>query len=101
MAEAVSGGQQRGEVRGDAEKRRMSERRQPAISDQQIEAQRKDRRDQDLASEIDVKIAGEEREGRQQHGKNRERQSAHAPARPNSPCGRKAMTTIIGRNRMM
>ena len=41
------------------------------------------------------------RADRSAHPPRRERCSRHAPTRPNNPCGRNAMTKIIGRNRMM
>ena len=101
MSEAVAAGQQRRDIGGDAEIRGVPERRHAAKADQQIEAEREDRRDQDLAGEVDVEIAGKERQQQQQCGEQGCGDPLHAPTRPNRPCGRNAMTKIIGRNRMM
>ena len=101
MPKAVSACQQRGNIGGDAEIGRVSERCHPAKADQQVQAEREDRRDQDLAGEIDVEIAGEERQQKKQCGEQGCGNPFHAPTRPNRPCGRNAMTKIIGRNRMM
>ena len=46
----------------------MSERGHAAEADQQIEAEREDRCDQDLACEVDVEIAREQRQQQKQSG---------------------------------
>src|SRR5258706_360823 len=77
--------------------------RPPAVADQQIQARGEYRGDENLAGEIDVVLAGDP-------GKSREGQGEQDPGplfhvvytvrRPNSPRGRNAITTIIGRNRI-
>src|SRR5207302_9164822 len=48
--------EQRGGIRRDAEIRRMAERRQPAVAEQQIDARRENGEDEDLARQIDVEL---------------------------------------------
>ena len=79
----------------------MSERSHAAEADQKIEAEGEDGSDQDLAREVDVKISRQERRQKQRSAKQGCADPLHAPTRPNRPCGRNAMTKIIGRNRMM
>src|SRR5258708_39683782 len=70
----------------------------PAIAREEIQAEREERRDQDLAGEIDIKIACEGRQQEKKATKQGGGNPFHAPTRPNKPWGRNAMTKIIGRN---
>jgi len=62
VAKSVPACQQRREVGGNTKVGGVSERGHPAETDQEIEAECKYRRDQDLACEIDVEIAREQRQ---------------------------------------
>ena len=90
----------RGEVRGEPEPGGVAERGQPAVADQEVQARREGRRDEDLAREVDVVLAGDPGEGGQGHREQRPSRPLHTVWRPKSPRGRNAMTTIIGRNRI-
>src|SRR5439155_5058954 len=88
--------EQRRGIRRDAEIRRMAERRQPAVAEQQVDARREDGEDEDLAGEVDIELT---RKQRNKGKKNEKPEQLHAANLPNSPRGRKAMTKIIGRKR--
>ena len=66
----------------------MAKRGQASVADEQIEAERKHGRYEDLAGQVDVEIAGHQRQGGQNGQQKREGDTAHVVSRPNSPCGR-------------
>src|SRR5579872_105908 len=101
MVKSVTAGQERGEIGGYSQIRGVPERGHAAETDQQIQAECEDRRDQDLACEIDIKIARQPWQQEKQGGKKGAYNPLHATTRPNRPCGRNAMTKIIGKNRMI
>src|SRR5204862_6831187 len=89
--------EQRRGIRRDAEIRRMAERRQPAVAEQQVDARCEDGEDEDLAGEVDVELASHQGKGYQEAG---QRSELHAANFPNTPRGRKAITKIMGRKRI-
>ena len=97
VAEAELELQERRDVRGDAKIGGMAERRQAAVAEQQIDARGEHREDHDLAREVDVVLARDQRQSRGQHA---EDNPPHAANLPKSPRGRNAITRIMGRKRI-
>ena len=88
---------ERGEIGRDAEIRRVAECRQATVAEQHIDAGGEHGEDDHLACQVDVVLAGDERQKRQSHHQG---EPLHAANFPKSPFGRKAMTRIIGRKRI-
>jgi hypothetical protein len=90
------------DIGGQAEVAGVPERGQAGIADQQVQAEREQRRDQHLAGHVDEIVAAGDRGHAGQHGDEQGKGNAlHAEILPNSPRGRMARITTIGRNRMM
>ena len=91
----------RPDIGREPEPRGVSERRQAAVADEEIEACGKNRGDEDLAREVDVVLSGPQRKSSQDDdGERHPCHALHISCRPKRPVGRKAMTTIIGRKRI-
>ena len=101
---AEAGGQHvAGGIGRDAEQAGMAERHQAGITDQNVQAQREDGVEQDLARHVDVIDAAHPlRHCRQQQRTRRRARCGalhdHGTCLPNRPCGRKISTSSIGRN---
>src|SRR5215471_19097237 len=78
VCETVFACQKRRNVCGNPKIRGVSERRHAAEADEQIEAEGEDRGDQDLAGEVDVEIAGQERWEQQRSGNQGDAKPFHA-----------------------
>ena len=79
----------------------VPERHQPAIADQNIQAERKHRIEQDLARDVDVvRLGNGVRQRKQRHHRERhcDKPVVHRTCPPNRPCGRSTSTRTIGRN---
>ncbi len=79
----------------------MAQRHEPGIADDDVEAEREHGVEQDLARDVDeIRIAEPQRQGRERrHGHERGDPSrAHGACLPNSPRGRTASISTIGRN---
>ncbi len=87
-------------IGGDAKVGRVAERRQAAVAKQQVNARGEHREDEDLACQVDVVLAEPERKKNQKYQEKKPGLVFHAANFPNRPRGRKAITTIIGRNRI-
>ena len=88
------------------EQARVAERREARVADQDVEREREDGPEQDLAGNVDVVgVADPDRQCREQHehegdGGALGRNPAHETTLPNRPCGRSTRIASIGRNRM-
>ena len=94
-----------GGIGGDAEQAGVTERDEAAVADQDVQAEREDGVEQDLARHVDVIDArhpigqGDQRdEGHGEGDVRARRDAAHGTCLPNRPCGRKISTSSIGRN---
>src|SRR5215470_2003402 len=100
MPQAESQIQPRRCVRGKADPRGVPQRNEAAVTHQKVKARREYRGNEDLAGEIDVKVSAEHRERRQHQAEENPDEPLHVLCLPNRPRGRKAITAIMGRNRI-
>ena len=101
---AVAGDQERSDrIARHAEQPGMAERHQAGVTDQDVQPEREDRVEQNLAGDIDVIGLGDRirhRDQRQDRDSDGDAAGDHSTCPPNRPCGRNTSTSTIGRNRM-
>ena len=97
-------------VHAAAEKQRLSERQQPDVAEEQIDARGEQRPDQDLGDHADPEAVGDRRHQpghREQKRAECAEQRAldlrprHRASPRNSPCGRASSTTLISTSEVM
>ena len=98
-----SAGDDHAGVADDAQIGGVTERHHAAVAEQNVEAQREQRVDQDLGREVEIEIVADDpRQRDEEHDAEQQldRRARHSWTRPNRPCGMNTSTSNIGRNRM-